>query len=297
MITKEIVQNCTNVIKQNLQKIIFAVMAMFFISQIFLVFTFAFALISMSVSGFLGIIVLLAILAFVFGLFYGFCALILLFARKQYAVIGHLFCGFKNFKRLFQSSIPFVLIIFASCFVSSLISLNFSSNTDPLQALNDGTMPNVLMFSSYAAVILAIILYLPLIFTPFCVFDFSTQSVKVCQKKAILIFKSTYKIIFKSFLLFCRKNLSLLLACAVFAIFSSNIKGLAIISTLALPCCTILVYIIFVKSIVLCAVVYNQFLIEQNEQSSEQTNKIIQIAQIEKVENGENIEKIECAEK
>ncbi len=272
MITSEIVENCTGVIRQNMQKIIFAVMTMFIISQFCLVIVSGIAMAFTAVSSVLGIAVLMTFLFFVYGLFFGFCALMLLFTRSQYGVIGHLFYGFKNLKRLLQTSTPFVLIIMGSCFAACMVAIGIAPGADPVNDISQGTIPNILTTASYISVILTVLLYLPFVFLPFAVFDFAGESVKTCRKRAFFIFKSTCKILFKAFVKVCKKNLLLLLACIVLIAMGSKTGKVSALSALAVPFCVITVYVIFVKTITLCAVVYNQFYAEQNQQAQNAEN-------------------------
>ena len=120
MITNEIIENCTKVIKENGQKIFFAVMTMLIVSHFSLIIAFGFVMLLSAVSSLLTFALLAVILVFTFGLFFGFCVLMLLFTRSQYGVIGHLFYGFKDLKRLLRASLPFVLILFGSAKIPAM---------------------------------------------------------------------------------------------------------------------------------------------------------------------------------
>lgn len=302
MITNEIIENCTKVIKENGQKIFFAVMTMLIVSHFSLIIAFGFVMLLSAVSSLLTFALLAVILVFTFGLFFGFCVLMLLFTRGQYGVIGHLFYGFKDLKRLLRASLPFVLILFGSCFAASVFLMVAAPNADPF-ALSQDDISGVIVAVSYGAIILSILLYLPFVFTPFTVFDFADEPVKNCIKRGTDVFKNTYRIFFKGFVKICKKDLCLILICAAVMVLGTKSKTFSSLAALAIPFGAVLVYIIFTKTVILCAGVYNQFLIEQNgapesaeenlhEETAQNTGSplIFQLNETETTENNETDE-------
>lgn len=143
---------------------------------------------------------------------YGYFVLTDLLYTGRYAVIGHLFTGFRDFKRGVQTALFFMLTYIFALFSAS--ALGWAASTFFFGSLHPDILLAVMIICSF--LILAV-LYLRWGFVWFVLYDDPSLSVRQALRKSALLTKKKRI----AFVLFCVQSGGLYLLCAVLVLIFS----------------------------------------------------------------------------
>ncbi len=201
--TKEYVKKVQSCMAQNLPKFIIALLVMGIITTFMMAFTMlpmASALMS-STMNITSMIMLffatIAISSFQYVVQYGFFVLVFLLYAGRYAVLGHLFSGFRDFKRSFLLGLVFTSIYVAILAILTVV-LTFLMSSNIIQI--DFEM--LIGILGIISLIVLAFLYVHFTFAWFLLYENSQISIKEALKKSCGITKGK-KMEFLGFCLRC----------------------------------------------------------------------------------------------
>lgn len=275
------IKQCNDAFKNNLSKIIIALGIMFIGSQFITSLMLGFSIVVLSSGALISIVysffIMFLVMAILFAFQYGLSVLLYLFGQNKNAVLGHLFLGFKSFGKMLIACLPYTIIIICSTFASIYFwggiekfdaVLQAAASEDPTQINADAflQMSNAFMFITMTAMAISVIVYLPFAFFNFelyengskkSVFACLIDSIKLLAKNAKFTFVICIKTIYKELILFV-----VLFSVGNFiplGIISNNFLGslLSTIISIAGLVSTILMYIVYVKWILISSICFN----------------------------------------
>lgn len=167
---------------------------------------------TMSVASIISLLVsVIAVSAINYVLQYGFFVLGLCLYRKEYAVLGHLFAGFRDFKRAFITGLFYTLIYTTVLFIISFalsfgVAVSFVSEV--MQEFN-----TLLIILGGVSILVLGILYLRYGFVWFILYDQPKLGVKDALRESALLTQGKRL----TFIVFCIKSAGVFLAIVVCA--------------------------------------------------------------------------------
>ncbi len=202
----EVIKKIKYAMKKNLFKLVISQVIIGFLSLYMMSFTVMPILSSLttgntSISSIVIVFVSLFVLSSIqFVLQYGFFILVFLFYNNEYAVIAHLFTGFRDFKRAFIVGLYYTGIFMASSLIIGIIlSVVISFNT---VAVDFFTIDILYLIVTIISMIILAVIYIKLGFVWFFLYENSLLSVKEALRKSIEV---THKNM-KNFLVLCIKT-------------------------------------------------------------------------------------------
>ena len=110
-----LLNSVNSTLRYNMGKVVFALLLVLLLSSFIVPAVLAVVVLSGSIV--LGVVGLFFAVALFFVLMYGFVVLLLKLYRKEPAVLGHVFAGFWNFKRVFPAAAVFSVALVIIAFV------------------------------------------------------------------------------------------------------------------------------------------------------------------------------------
>ena len=204
--TDDVIAKIKYAMKKNIFKLVISQLIIAFLSFYMICFTLLPAMTSLTSGTFsitsiaLLFLTLFVLSALQFVLQYGLFVLVFLFYDDQYAVIAHLFAGFRDFKRAFTLGLVFTgYFMTASILVGIILSALLSFNVIPIDFFTMDILS--LIMSAFAVIVLAI-LYLKFGFAWFFLYENSLLSVKEALTKSRAVTKGNIR----NFLHLCLKS-------------------------------------------------------------------------------------------
>lgn len=257
MTTKERNNFCISIQKKHGQKILFALISLFLAIQFGSLALSAFAILLLSFNG-IGYLasfaILLIMITGIFALHSGFCLILLKLIRNQPAILGDMIFPFKNFKRTFRNSIPFIITTLITSFAASLLIISITGFS--LSGVNQEDFQNsqILLLILYGFAFLTLIINIPLIYIPFFDFDMQGKTPKEVKSMAFALFKESAKDLFSGCFVFSGK--SILIFSVLLILSFLNIR---VISVLASFFSSIYFFLAYSSVMLMTASVYQDF--------------------------------------
>ena len=251
---KNFVWQCRQILAKNSFKVYFSIITVF---VIWIITVFSVYLLSFGSGNILSVVLLFfagwfCSVIVAFSLIYGYDVLLLKIVRNEQAVLGHLFEGFKNLKKMVKPGLFFGALFFALAMAGSLILVTVKGEL----AFDPGTMT----VSAYLILTVFFVVCFWYLFFPFVLHEKSDLPLRVLLAESRKLFNGNRIAFLKNFILFAWKSLCLFLFSYFFvmfwngkdsAFFSAMMSFISFIGTIS-------AYVTVVKFFLLGAVFYHR---------------------------------------
>ncbi len=185
-----LLNSVNSTLRYNMGKVVFALLLVLLLSSFIVPAVLAVVVLPGSIV--LGVVGLFFAVALFFVLMYGFVVLLLKLYRKEPAVLGHVFAGFWNFKRVFPAAAVFsvALVIIAFVVAGCGLTLYFQFvdvPTGSLEIMLTSVMPVIPILTAVFALLFLLGIVLQGIFIFFTINDYPEYSFRVAVAKAFAL--------------------------------------------------------------------------------------------------------------
>lgn len=194
---KTVVDYVKNKVKQNFFNAFTSCIAVSILSFVILIFI-LFPMMLSNFSGIVGICInffaILISLCFVFMLHYGFFVIIGKIYKNEYAVLGNIFDGFRDFKRIFPFAFIFALLFFCgSLIISFCFDIEIASiDEQVLSTLSFEDLSSYITINAFWVKVLVFYCVIALVFVIFSCFVWCILAEKREETKVISVFKQSF---------------------------------------------------------------------------------------------------------